>query len=96
MATWQVFGAVAAAANILRLDPDAAAKAFGLAALHAPVPFVGKIYEERPMWALKNNFGWATMGGVLAALFAAEGLDANHSILEGETGFLGNGWIGPV
>lgn len=87
MATWQVFGAVAAAAHILGLNPEAAARAFGLAALHAPVPFVGKIYEERPMWALKNNFGWATLGGVLGALYAAQGLDANHEILEGNTGF---------
>ncbi len=87
LATWQVFGAVAAAVHILGLDPEAAARAFGLAALHAPVPFVGKIYEERPMWALKNNFGWAALGGVLGALFAAEGFDANHEILEGETGF---------
>ncbi len=87
MATWQVFGAVAAAANILRLDPDAAARAFGLAALHAPVPFLGKFYEERPIWALKNNFGWATMGGLLAAQYAAEGLEANQRILEGQTGF---------
>ncbi len=39
------------------------------------------------MWALKNNFGWAALGGVLGALFAAEGFDANHEILEGETGF---------
>jgi 2-methylcitrate dehydratase PrpD len=87
LAPWQVFGAVAAAVHILGLNAEAAARAFGLAALHAPVPFVGKIYEERPMWALKNNFGWATLGGVLGALFAAEGLDANHEILEGETGF---------
>lgn len=87
LATWQVFGAVAAAVNILGLDQESAARAFGLAALHAPVPSVGKIYEERPMWALKNNFGWAAQGAVLAALFAAEGFDANHGILEGETGF---------
>lgn len=87
LATWQIFGAVAAAAHLLGLDPEAAARACGLAALHAPVPFVGKIYEERPMWALKNNFGWSAMGGVLGALFAAEGFDANHDILEGETGF---------
>ena len=87
MATWQVFGAVATAVNILGLDPDAAARAFGLAALHAPVPFLGKFYEERPIWALKNNFGWATMGGLLAAQYAAEGLEANQRILEGQTGF---------
>lgn len=87
LATWQVFGAVAAAAHVLDLNPEETARAFGLAALHAPVPFVGKIYEERPMWGLKNNFGWATMGGVFGALYAADGVDANHEILEGDTGF---------
>lgn len=87
LATWQVFGAVAAAAHLLFLNPEATARAFGLAALHAPVPFVGKIYEERPMWGLKNNFGWAALGGVFGALYAAEEIDANHEILEGDTGF---------
>ena len=87
MATWQVFGAAAATASILRLDPDTAARALGLAALHAPVPFLGKFYEERPIWGLKNNFGWAVMGGILAALYAARGLDANQKILEGPSGF---------
>jgi 2-methylcitrate dehydratase PrpD len=87
MATWQVHGAAAAAARILELDAEAIARALGLAALHAPVSFVGKIYEERPLWSLKNNFGWAAMGGVLGAGFAADGLDANRRILEGETGF---------
>lgn len=87
LATWQVFGAVAAAAHLLGLDREEAARAFGLTALHAPVPFVGKIYEERPMWGLKNNYGWAAMGGVLGALYAAEGVDGNHEILECDTGF---------
>jgi 2-methylcitrate dehydratase PrpD len=87
LSNWQVFSAAAAAARILGLDAEATARAFGLAALHAPVPFVGKFYEERPIWALKNNFGWAAMGGVMAAIYAAQGFDANHEILEGQTGF---------
>ncbi|MGD9145872.1 MAG: MmgE/PrpD family protein, partial [Anaerolineae bacterium] len=87
MATWQVFGAAAAAAHVMDLDAETVARAFGLAALHAPVPSVGKIYEERPMWALKNNFGWATQGAILGVMFAAEGFDGNHRILEGATGF---------
>jgi 2-methylcitrate dehydratase PrpD len=87
LGTWQVFSTVASAAHLLGLGAEATARAFGLAALHTPVPFVGKIYEERPMWALKNNYGWVTMGGVLAAQFASAGLEANHSILEGNTGF---------
>ncbi len=87
LSPWQVFSAVAAAARILGLNAEATARAFGLAALHAPVPFVGKFYEERPIWSLKNNYGWATLGGVLGALYAAEGFDGNHEILDGQTGF---------
>lgn len=87
LATWQGFGAVAAVARLLHLDSEATARAFGMAALHAPVPFVGKIYEERPMWELKNNYGWVTLGAILAARYAAEGLPANHDILDGPTGF---------
>jgi 2-methylcitrate dehydratase PrpD len=89
LATWQGFGAVTAAARILKLDAEATTRAFGMAALHAPVPFVGKIYEERPLWELKNNYGWVALGGVLAALYASENLPANHAILDGQTGF----WI---
>ena len=89
LSTWQGFGSVAAAARILRLDAEATARAFGMAALHAPVPFVGKIYEERPMWELKNNYGWVALGSILAALYAQAGLPANHDILDGPTGF----WI---
>jgi 2-methylcitrate dehydratase PrpD len=89
LSTWQGFGAAAAAARLLNLDAEATARAFGMVALHAPVPFVGKIYEERPMWELKNNFGWVALGGVMAALYAHEGLPANHNILDGPAGF----WI---
>ncbi len=87
LATWQGFGSVSAAARLLHLDAEATARAFGMTALHAPVPFVGKIYEERPMWELKNNYGWVALGGVLATLYARDGLPANHDILDGQTGF---------
>jgi 2-methylcitrate dehydratase PrpD len=87
LAPWQIFGTAAAVAHILGLSTEAMARAFGLAALHAPVPSVGKIYEERPMWSLKNNYGWTAMGGVLGAQYAEGGLHANHSILDGDTGF---------
>jgi 2-methylcitrate dehydratase PrpD len=84
---WQVFGAVTVAGRLLDLEAEAMARAFGLAAMNAPVPVWGKMYEERPLTSLKNNFGWASMAGVLGALYAAEGLDGHHEILDGETGF---------
>lgn len=87
LAPWQVFSVAGAAIRLLGLDAEAAARALGLAALHAIVPSVGKIYEERPLWELKNNYGWVALGGVLGSLYAAAGYPANHEILEGQTGF---------
>jgi 2-methylcitrate dehydratase PrpD len=83
---WAVFGATAAAAALLGLDADATAEAFGLAAQHALVPTVGKWYD-RPISPLKNNYGWAAAGGILAATLVAEGVRTQRGVLDGETGF---------
>jgi 2-methylcitrate dehydratase PrpD len=87
LAPWQVFGTVGAAIHLMELDGETAARAMCLAALHTVVPSVGKIYEERPMWGVKNNYGWVTMGGMMGCLYAASGYPANHAILDGPTGF---------
>ena len=84
--SWAVFGAAAAAAKLLRLDTARIATALGLAAQHALVPFVGKWYE-RPITGLKNNYGWAAAGGVLAALYAAHGVPGTPRVLDGDSGF---------
>lgn len=84
--SWAVFGAAATAAALLRLNAEQTADAFGLAGQHALVPFVGKWYE-RPISSLKNNYGWATMGGIMAASLAAEGVRGNRQIFDGESGF---------
>jgi 2-methylcitrate dehydratase PrpD len=83
---WAVFGATATAAALLDLDARQIAEAFGLAAQHALVPTVGKWYD-RPVSPLKNNYGWAAAGGVLAATLVAEGARTNGGVLDGETGF---------
>lgn len=83
---WAVFGATAAASALLRLDARQVATAFGLAAQHASVPYDGKWYE-RPMSPLKNNYGWAAMGGILAAQLAASGTVATPNVLDGDSGF---------
>jgi 2-methylcitrate dehydratase PrpD len=90
MSTWQIFGAATAAASVLGLDARRVAVAFGHAGMSAPVPFlkkVGTAPEDRPIRWLKNNFGWATMGGVLAADLAARGMHGTESIFDGPTGF---------
>ncbi|MEA2661362.1 MAG: hypothetical protein QOH08_934 [Chloroflexota bacterium] len=90
MSTWQIFGAATAAAKVQGLEARAVATAFGHAGMSAPVPFlkkVGTAPEDRPISWLKNNFGWATMGGVLAADLAGAGMHGTESIFDGPTGF---------
>lgn len=85
-ATWQTFGAAAAAGRMLGLNAGQMAHALALAALHAPVPFVGRWYE-RPVDTLKNNYGWVALGGLQSALLAEEGWTGNVRILDGSGGF---------
>lgn len=82
-ATLGIFGAVAAAARLLRLTPEQTAIALGLAASFAS--------------GLKANFGTMTKplhvghtarNGILAALLAQQGFTANPAALEHRQGFL--------
>ncbi len=90
LSVWGTFGAVAAAAALLRLTPEQTRHALGLGGFNAPVPNMRKLgleLEERPFSWTKNNYGWAVMGGVLGALLARRGFRGNASILDGERGF---------
>ncbi|MDR7521724.1 MAG: MmgE/PrpD family protein [Armatimonadota bacterium] len=84
--TWQAFGAAAAAGRLLGLDATQMANALALAALHAPIPFVGRWYQ-RPVGTLKNNYGWVALGGVQSAMLAAAGWRGNLNVLDGPGGF---------
>lgn len=86
--TWQTFGATAATASLLELDAETTAHAFGLAGVSAPVPAVRKVgIEEDELHDLKNNYGWASMGGLKATLLADAGFEGNRTIFDGEKGF---------
>lgn len=89
--TWQVFGAAAAAASLLDLSRPAIVDAFGIAAVHAPVPSLRKLGTEdpRPYPWTKNTYGCASEAGVLAALLAADGYVGSRTIFDGDHGF----WI---
>ncbi len=90
MATFQIFGALTVSCKLLGLDADQIASALGLAGFCAPVPFIRKLgTDQRPTNWLKNNFGWASMGGVMSALQAATGFQGSTCIFDGEKGF----WI---
>ncbi|MDH0910504.1 MmgE/PrpD family protein [Rhizobium pusense] len=85
--TWQIFGAAAASAKLLKLDHRQAAHALAIAAVNAPVASVMKtVYGATPTMA-KNNFATAAMGGVNAAFLARAGFEGPLDVFEGDTGF---------
>ncbi len=85
--TRHIFGAVTAASALLRLDADTTAMALGLAGVNAPVPSSPTARGERPVSWSKFNHGWASQGGVLAALLAQKGFLSSKTILDGDKGF---------
>jgi len=87
--TWQIFGAAFAAASLLGLERGQLVQALGLAGVLAPVPSLRKLGtdEAPPLPWIKNTYGAATEGGVLAALLAADGYVGNRTILDGPRGF---------
>lgn len=88
MSTWHIFGAAVTTAKLLGLDRDEITNALGLAGVTAPVPSVRKMgLEDDKIHWLKNNFGWASMGGVKAGLLAARGFEGNETLFEGNNGF---------
>lgn len=90
--THQIFGAAVVSSKLLGFNTEQVANALGLAGVNAPVPSIHKFgmeLEERPISWAKNNYGWASMGGVLAAFLTEKGFVGNKHILDGERGF----WI---
>jgi len=90
LSTHQIFGAAIASSKLLKFDTKQTANALGLAGVSAPVPNARKIgLDDRPLSWTKHNYGWASMGGILAALLTEKGFRGNKHILDGERGF----WI---
>jgi 2-methylcitrate dehydratase PrpD len=90
ISTHQIFGSATVAGKLLSLAPHAMAVAYGFAGNSAPVPYCRKSgveIEERPFTWLKNNYGWAAMGGVLAAFLTQRGFRGPNTVLDGERGF---------
>jgi 2-methylcitrate dehydratase PrpD len=79
-----IFGAAAAAARHMRLDAEATAHAFGLAANHAAATQLPNI--ERSL-AKRYSSSFAAHDGVLAASMAACGITAATQAFEGRSGF---------
>ncbi|WP_199259718.1 MmgE/PrpD family protein [Paracoccus binzhouensis] len=88
--SWQSFGATAAGASLMGLDPRRIRSAFGITALLAPVPGVRKSVEGlRPYGWLKNAYGACAQAGLHGALLAERGFHGHQSVFDGPHGF----WI---
>ncbi|MDX2157957.1 MAG: MmgE/PrpD family protein [Hyphomicrobiaceae bacterium] len=81
-ATCGVFGAAVAAGHLLGLSAGQIAHALGIAASQA-----AGVVENLPNEAKNVGMGNAARGGLLAALFAAEGYDAAPRAIEGPLGW---------
>jgi 2-methylcitrate dehydratase PrpD len=89
--THQIFGTAIVASKLLGFNVEQTANTLGLAGANAPVPNIRRLglEEGQPITWIKNNYGWASMGGVLAASLTEKGFVGNKYILDGDRGF----WI---
>ena len=85
---WQTLGAVAGSARVLGLDTQQTVHALGIGLFNAPVANVPKLGlgAEPNSWS-KNNYGWASAGGIWGALLAERGFRGCTSVLDGTGGF---------
>ena len=85
----QTFGAATAASKLLALNKEMAANAFGIAGTNAPLPCNMKTIEGElgNSSMVKNNFGMASLVGVLSAMLAKKGFTGPPDVFEGDTGF---------
>jgi 2-methylcitrate dehydratase PrpD len=86
--TPQTLGVAAAAGKLLGLDVKQMSNALAIAGSTAPVPSVMKtVYNRLGPSMAKNNYGAASVAGIVAAFLAREGFTGPLNLLEGETGF---------
>jgi len=86
--SWQAFGACVVAGKLLHLSADEMANALSITAANAPVPSVMKtVYGLTGPTPCKNNFGIASVVGMLSSLLARGGFRGPKDIFEGDTGF---------
>ncbi|CAG0978398.1 2-methylcitrate dehydratase [Anaerolineae bacterium] len=78
-----VFAATTAAGILLDLDAASLARAYGIAAEHAPIPAsLNGFVNQRPLSWMKNNSGWVCLGGVLSAELTRAGFSASPAIFD--------------
>jgi 2-methylcitrate dehydratase PrpD len=85
----QTFGAVTVASKLFALNKKMAANALGISGTNAPLPCNMKTIEGElgNSSMVKNNFGMASLVGVLSAMIAKKGFTGPPDVFEGDTGF---------
>lgn len=86
VANWDAVAAAVGVSVALAMPAAEIERAIGLAATHTVVPYVAKWYE-RPVPSVKNNLGWASAAGVVAATMAADGACGVPAAFDGPAGF---------
>ena len=85
-----VFGAIAGAAKLIKLDRVRLANAFGIGGASTAVA-AGAKWEHTPGPGLMTKYnawsGWLSQLATVAALFAEKGFTGDTSILDGDDGF---------
>ncbi len=85
-----VMAAVGAACRAFGLGPAATAQAYGIAAMHVPIPSGNRWSSAHTLPNCKYcDAGWATQVGVFAALAAQEGAESYPDFLDSDKGFAG-------
>jgi len=83
-----VFGGVAGASKILRLNKEKTGQAFGIVGSIAPMNAMPKWFDSPPAALTKYLMaGWVAQGEITAALLAHEGYTGISDILDGQDGF---------
>jgi len=87
---WMIFGCASAAGQLLKLTEDQLMNAYGLAAMCAPIPYLGRwertLPANRPMTKYEF-YGPLTANGVLSTFLAREGFNGDKHALDGDVGF---------
>ncbi|MCO5093499.1 MmgE/PrpD family protein [Bosea sp. (in: a-proteobacteria)] len=89
IATPVVYAAVAAATRLMNLQGTTAVEAFSLAGANSPIPAGAKWSQAVALPNTKYcDAGWATLTGVMGALFAETGSTGLTDLLDDENGLL--------
>ena len=85
----QIFGTVAAVSKLLTLKKEETINALGIAGTNAPLPCNMKTIEGElgNSSMVKNNYGTASLIGVLSTMLAKKGFTGPPDVFEGDTGF---------